>query len=375
MTLQIKFNGIESSKSVEEELPDFAKVQPDFNLEEINKDFEKLIVIGNGGSITSLRAHYYAFLEEADKELEIISTMDPDRLHEVHKHAEPENTLVMPISKSGSTIGVIESLMFFINKGYNFNPLTTPGSPLHKIAEKYDRKILKHQGVGGRFSGLTNTGLAPAELLGIDSSRLREGGEEAYQNLSSKAAKTASALHKAEQKGFNEVLTPFYSSRMFGFYPLLVQLMHETVCKQGKGQTFYGDHAPEYQHHTNQRLFGGQKNVLPFFFRTTQRKQKIQIPSKLTGIQIKNKKIEDFNGENLSEALKAEYSGIRKALEDEKMPFIDLKLENSGYKAFGKLMAFMQMTAYYSAKIRDVDPLTQPNVEKSKKMGIEERFK
>jgi len=57
------------------------------------------------------------------------------------------------------------------------------------------------------------------------------------------------------------------------------------------------------------------------------------------------------------------------------MPYIDLKLEESDYHGFGKLMAFMQMLAYYSGEVRGVDPLTQPDVEKSKKIGLEERFK
>jgi glucose-6-phosphate isomerase len=375
MNLHVDFYGIDAGEEIEKPLPDFAEVEPDFSLDEIDRDFQNLIVIGNGGSITSLRALYYSFLEEADRNLEIVSTMDPDRLRHVEANTDTEDTHVMPISKSGSTVGVLESLMFFVNRGYDFNPLTTPGSPLHQIAEEYGRQIIEHQDVGGRFSGLTNTALAPAELLGLDSRQIRTGGEEAYGKLREKAAETASALYEAENQGYTEVLTPFYSSRMFGFYPLLVQMMHETVCKDGEGQTFYGDHAPEYQHHTNQRLFGGKDNILPFFFRATHRHEKIQIPEKVSDVEVKGEEFGRLNGEDLSDALNAEFTGVKKALQEEGRPFIDLKLEDSGYRGFGKLMAFMQLTAYYSAQIHGVDPLTQPDVEKSKKKGLEERFK
>jgi len=374
MTIELDFHKLETGEAVEEELPDFTEIEPDYDLDKIDKEFDYLIVIGNGGSITSLRALYYTFLEEADKHLDIVSTMDPDRLQQVTDHTDPENTLVMPISKSGSTIGVIESLMFFINKGYDFNPLTTPGSPLHKIAERFDRSIIEHQDVGGRFSGLTNTALAPAELIGLESDVIRAGGKEGYL-MKEEAVKTAKALKDAEEKGYDQVLTPFYSSRMFGFYPLLVQLMHETVCKEGEGQSFFGDHAPEYQHHTNQRLFGGKQNIVPFFFRTSHRHQKIQIPENILDIEIKGRKLADLNNEKLSDALNAEFAGVKKALEDEKRPYIDLKLEHSSFKGYGRLMAFLQLTAYYSAVIRGVDPLNQPDVEKSKNMGLEERFK
>jgi glucose-6-phosphate isomerase len=373
MTLNIEINGLDAEKDFEPSSPEFSSVGPKYSLDQIGK-FENLVVIGNGGSITSLRALYYTFLEEADRHLDIVSTMDPDRLYQVLSHIDPENTLVMPISKSGSTIGVLESLMFFINRGYDFTPLTTPGSPLHEIAKKYDRAIIEHQDVGGRFSGLTNTALAPAKLLGLDSEEIRRGGEEGYE-MKEEAAGVAAALYEAEKIGFNEVLTPFYSSRMFGFYPLLVQLMHETVCKQGEGQSFYGDHAPEYQHHTNQRLFGGRKNLLPFFFRTTHRHEGIKIPEKVSGIEVKGRKMRKLDGENLSDALNAEFSGVREALEEEGMPYIDLKLEDSSYHGFGKLMAFLQLLAYYSAEMREVDPLSQPDVKKSKKMGLEARFR
>jgi len=373
MSIELEFHDLDAGGEVEGDLPDFTQIEPDYNLDGIDKDFDHLIVIGNGGSITSLRALYYTFLEEADKHLDIVTTMDPDRLQQVTAHADPEDTLVMPISKSGSTIGVLESLMFFINKGYDFNPLTTPNSPLHEIAEKFDRCIIEHQDVGGRFSGLTNTALAPAELIGLESDVIRAGGKEGYR-MKEKAVETAQALKNAEEKGYDQVLTPFYSSRMFGFYPLLVQLMHETVCKEGEGQSFFGDHAPEYQHHTNQRLFGGKEDIVPLFFRTNHRHKKIEIPEQISDIEIKGRKIDDFSNKELSESLNAEYTGVRKVLEDEDRPYIDLKLENSSFKGYGKLMAFLQLTAYYSAVIRGVDPLTQPDVEKSKKMGLEARF-
>jgi len=375
MTFQINTYNLEQSGDLEENTPEFAEIKPSYDLDKIDKEFDHLIVIGNGGSITSLRALYYTFIDEADKKLDILSTMDPDRLHQINSRTKPENTLIMPISKSGTTIGVLESLTYFIDKEYDFIPLTTSGSPLHEIAKKHDQRIIEHQEVGGRFSGLTNTALAPAEMIGLHSDEIRKGGEEAYEQMKSEATKLAKLLYDAEQKGFEQVLTPFYSSRMFVFYPLMVQLIHETVCKEGKGQTFFGDHAPEYQHHTNQRLFGGKDNIIPFFFRTTHRHEKIQVPDKIADIEVKGKPFGELDQENLSDALHSEFSGVKHALEDENRPYIDLKLENPGYSGFGGLMAFMQLLAYYSAEIRGVDPLTQPDVEKSKEIGLEERYR
>ena len=67
----------------QKQTPRFAEYSPD--LEEIKekaseKEFENLIVIGNGGSITSFRAYLYAFLPEIDKDVRLVTTMDPDYL-------------------------------------------------------------------------------------------------------------------------------------------------------------------------------------------------------------------------------------------------------------------------------------------------------
>jgi len=258
-------------------------------------------------------------------------------------------------------------------------PLTSKNNgALRQIAEKYDLETVNHPDIGGRYTGLSETALAPAAMLGLHVREIFNGGREMHDKLApeepNQASRLAEILHIAEEQGFDQVLTPFYASRLYGFYPLLRQLMHESVCKKGRGQTFYGDKGPEYQHHTNQRLFGGEKNILPLFIEGTHEHMTIKIPETLRNVKLRDKKLEEFHGKTYEGALKAEAEGVKKALENQGRPLVELELEEFNYSSVGGLMAFFQYLAVYSSWIRDVDPFNQPDVEMSKKLGFKERF-
>lgn len=366
------------------EKPRFARYEPD--LEEIKekaseKDFENLVVIGNGGSITSFRAYLYAFLPEIRKDVRLVTTMDPDYLNRLSRELDGEETLVVPISKSGETVGVIEALMFFMERGYEVLPVTSDNDgALRSIVEKEGLDWIEHPDIGGRFTGAVETGLVPAALAGMDVDEIRSGAEEMYEKLGpgkdNAAKELALELYEAEKGGYTDILAPFYSTRLFGFYPLFVQLMHETVCKNGEGMTVYGDLGPEYQHHTNQRMFGGEENIVPFFFRTeTHEHAEIEVPEGLEDVDIRGKKLGDLEQNSYSEALKSEYLGVKHAVDDEERPNVTLTLEELSYSSAGELIAFLQYLAVYSAWFRGVNPFNQPDVEKSKNIGFEERFK
>lgn len=364
--------------------PDFVDVEPDLErIEEVKEqyDYENLVVIGNGGSITSFRAYLYAFLNEADKNVRLVTTMDPDYLNTLSDELDPEETLVMPISKSGETVGVIESLLYFVDRDYDVCAVTSQNDgALKQIVERNDYGFIEHQDVGGRFSGLTETALAPAAFAGIDVAEIRKGGEEMYEKLAPReqynpAINVASALYDAELNGHNEIFSPFYSTRLFGFYPLFVQLMHETVCKEGEGQTVYGDIGPECQHHTNQRVFGGNDNVVTMFFRSEAHEmKKLDVPDHLNDIDIRGRELGNLQGQELKESLKAEYQGVKDTMDEEDMPNITISVDDVSHRSLGKLVSFMQYMAVYSAWMRGVDPFNQPDVEKSKDKGFEERF-
>ena len=370
--------------SIDPDRPPFSDYKPDMEMirrKAEKQEFDNLVVIGNGGSVTSFRAYMKALGKNTDKEAYIVTTMEPEYLSKLSSKLKPSNTLVMPISKSGETVGVIEALLHFMEKGFPVFAVTSDNEgALKKIVDRKDFDFIEHPDISGRFTGATETALVPAAFMGLDAKSIRKGAEKTYEKFEKEnnnvAKKAAKILYAAEKEGIDKVFTPFYSTELFGFYPLFVQLMHETVCKKGKGQTFFGDIGPECQHHTIQRIFGGADDVVTMLFHLSQHKSTfLKVGKEFNGITVRGKSLTDFDGFELGNSLFSELKGVKEALKIDNKPLIDIELDKIGPSTCGELLAFMQYLAYYSAVLRGLNPFNQPDVEKSKEIGFQKRFK
>ncbi|HXQ33613.1 MAG TPA: hypothetical protein VN843_06290, partial [Anaerolineales bacterium] len=103
---------------------------------------------------------------------------DPAQVAQTAKDYPPDKTLYIVASKSGGTAEVMAAFDYFwkLSKkdGSHFIATTDPGTSLEALARKRNfRKIFSaDEFVGGRYSALTDFGLVPAALLGIDLNRL-----------------------------------------------------------------------------------------------------------------------------------------------------------------------------------------------------------
>jgi glucose-6-phosphate isomerase len=369
-----------------QELPSFERYHEDLNKlhQTIRKygKYKNLILIGNGGSNTSFGAFYHALVPlEAKNKVFILTTMEPDLLKELKLLFPKKNTLVMPVSKSGTTIGNLESL--FALPEYKVLPITSPNEgALSAIADKEKYDIIPHPEIGGRFSGLTASAFAPAMFLGIDVVDIDEGARAMYTYCNhlvpienNPALQLAASLYLLEKKGYSEVFCPIYSSKLVGFSNLIVQLMHESVCKKHTGQTFYCADAPEAQHHTNQRFFGGQKNVVGLFITADQHdtESKVKVPDVAEHIPVRNGTIGDIDDVPYAKALEYEFQGTFRDAIANKIPVGWIHLDKITPFSVGEFLGFWHYVAVYSALLRDVNPYDQPHVETSKNLSFKLR--
>ncbi len=150
--------------------------------EEISKaNIGRVLVLGMGGS--SLTAEVVSSLF-ADAKIELptcLSILDSTHPAQVAKAAEdypPSQSLYIVASKSGGTAEVSAAFDYFwkLSKGdgSRFIAITDQGTSLEKLArERGFRKIFSaDETVGGRYSALTDFGLVPAALLGVDLNHL-----------------------------------------------------------------------------------------------------------------------------------------------------------------------------------------------------------
>ena len=386
-------------------VPNFAKYSPDLEeirkLKEKHKDRKNIIVEGNGGSISNFRGIFQALGDKENKNVFILDTEDPDYIKYLKNKCPKEDTLVILTSKSGTRIQVLVN--YFAFQDYPILAITEDNDgALNQIRKIKDLDVSFHPKISGRYSGLTECAITPAEIVGIDTEEIIKGGREMYarKGLASSveakplALQLALALDKLEEVGYIEIFLSVYSKKLSGFFELIKQLFHESVCKNELGQTIYGGEAPENQHHTLQRLISGRKNSLGFFitvkdFKKTEEELKatlanvafnssspLKIPNDLKNIKCRNITLENLNNISLDKIIKAEFQGTWQDVIDNNIPAIHLELDEISPYTIGEFMAFFQYTAFYSALLRGVNPCDQPGVEKSKEniFGIVERI-
>ena len=131
--------------------------------------------------------------------------------------------------------------------------------------------MLDHDpGVGGRFSALTNVGLLPAAMLGLDIAAMREGAGLALAPVLAKkpaaqvpaALGAALAVALAESKGKIISVLMAYADRLERFTRWYVQLWAESLGKNGKGTTPVAALGPVDQHSQVQLFIGGPRDKL-----------------------------------------------------------------------------------------------------------------
>ncbi len=135
----------------------------------IDKDnrFTDVITVGIGGSDLGPKATYLAlqYLSKPNRHVHFISNIDPDETAAILRQVNLKNTLVLVISKSGTTLETVTNETFlrnrFIQAGLkpeqHFIAITGKGSPLdHK--EQYLECFYIWDWVGGRFSTCSMVG-------------------------------------------------------------------------------------------------------------------------------------------------------------------------------------------------------------------------
>ncbi|MDD9995840.1 MAG: glucose-6-phosphate isomerase, partial [Dehalococcoidia bacterium] len=162
-------------------------------------------------------------------------------------------SMVILSSKSGTTI---EPLMLYRvlrdamdtalgagPAGRRFAAITDPGTPLVDLArdQGFGKVFLGDPTIGGRFSALTHFGLVPTALLGIsveslvqEGTRMRRLCGPGVSPNANPAASLGAAIGSMSLAGWDK-LTLVVSPEMFGFGHWVVQLVAESLGKDGKG--------------------------------------------------------------------------------------------------------------------------------------------
>lgn len=224
-----------------------------FANEVAGEGLKTVVLMGMGGSSLAPELFQKTFSNKSPfPQLVVLDSTDAERVRDVERAVQPEKTLFIFASKSGTTTEPFSFFKYFFDRvqgvskgraGRHFIAITDPGTSLVDLAEaKGFRKVfLADPHVGGRYSALTAFGLLPAALIGVDifsllaSSRvLAEGSRDISDPVFHPSLLLGLAMGILAKKK-RDKLTLLLPPGLESFGDWIEQLIAESLGKEGEG--------------------------------------------------------------------------------------------------------------------------------------------
>lgn len=359
----------------------------------LSKDTSDLIVLGTGGS--SLGAQALVQLTgwgtpgfvtpEGRPRLHFFDNLDALTMAAALKTMDLRTTRFLSISKSGGTAETLMQTLAAMSvleragggkyMKHHFAVLTEPAkngvpNPLRKLAGERDFPVADHDpAVGGRFSALTNVGLLPAILAGLDPVAIREGAAQVLAPVldGAPASDVAPALGAglavtlAEDHGIAMNVLLAYADRLEKFALWYRQLWAESLGKNGKGTTPIRALGPVDQHSQLQLYLAGPRDKWTTVLMTAAAGTGPDIAPEVAGDAFA-----EFAGRKIGDLVDAEQRATADTLAANGHPVRTIRLDKLDERTMGALLMHFMLETILAAHLMGVDPYDQPAVEEGK---------
>jgi glucose-6-phosphate isomerase len=225
------------------------------------------VLMGMGGSSLAPEVLQKSFgTGEGMLIVNVLDTTHPDSILELSDRIEPQKTLFIVSSKSGTTVETLSHFAYFwqiIPDGRHFIAVTDEGSHLHRLGEEraFRRVFVNRPDIGGRYSALSYFGLVPGALTGVNLPGLLAQADdmsrrcEATKARENPGAYLGAVMGEAALAG-RDKLTLFLPQEIDSFGDWVEQLLAESTGKEGKGIVpIVGEPMAPPQAYGNDRLF------------------------------------------------------------------------------------------------------------------------
>ncbi len=216
--------------------------------------FSDMLLLGMGGSSLGAEVLAQSFGNRPGfPRLQIVDSTDPAQLRRIESTVDLKQTLFIVSSKSGSTLepNILKQYFFERAKAAlgdaaaasHFVAITDPGSSVEKMARAQGFRQVFHgvATIGGRYSVLSDFGMAPAAAIGVDTGSFLERAAEMVRSCTASAppnenpgAILGAILGVAAQIG-RDKLTIIASPGIAALGAWLEQLLAESTGKLGRG--------------------------------------------------------------------------------------------------------------------------------------------
>ena len=323
------------------------------------KKYSTFKVIGMGGSTLGTQTIYEFFKDIVKKDFVFIDNLTQKKLN-----TKNNRSVNLVVSKSGNTIEtVVNSNIYIRRKDANIFITENKDNYLLKLANKLKAEIVHHNNyIGGRYSVLSEVGMLPAELMGLDANKFRQLNSliKNKQFINSLVSGISSTLNYIKNKKYNSIILNYdeKSENLFKWYQ---QLVAESLGKKSKGLLPIVSNMPKDNHSVMQLYLDGFKNNFYTFFYTNELKSESLKSSQILSSQ------KFLRGKNLSNIMYAQKIATEKVFNKKKIPFRSFEIKKRNEKTLGELFCFFILETILIGKLLNVNPYDQPAVELIKK--------
>ena len=299
-----------------------------FNFNELKKynKFKLLKIVGMGGSVLGINA-IYSFLKFKIKK----------------KFTFLDNLNLNKDDKSNKSIFITEN-----KKNY-----------LKQLANKLKSEIFEHKDyIGGRYSVLSETGMLPASLMGLNCKKFKRlNSLLRNKSFTNQLILNVSSILNLYQKGKTNSIILNYDEDSQDLFYWYQQLVAESLGKESKGILPVISLLPRDNHSLMQLYLDGTKNNFFTFFSVDEKKTKKIDKTNLLASHnyLKNK--------NTSHILKAQFNATQLVFKKRKIPFRTFVIKKRGEQTLGELFTFFILETILLGKAMKIDPFNQPEVE------------
>jgi len=324
------------------------------------KKFSNIRIIGMGGSILGTESIFYFLKNRIKKNLFFFNNLQS----KIDTGSSKKKYLNIIVSKSGNTLETISNSNIIIkNQDKNIFITENKNNYLHLLAQKLKTEIVHHNNfIGGRYSVLSEVGMLPAELMGLNSTKFKQLNNliKNKKFIDALVINVNNSLYFLKKKKFNSIILNYdeSSESLFRWYQ---QLMAESLGKKGNGILPTISLMPKDNHSVMQLYLDGPKNNFFTFFHVSNKNSDKIINSKILGSHshLKNK--------SLSEIIISQKLATEKVFLNKKIPFRSFEIINRNENALGELFCFFILETILIGRALKINPYDQPAVELIKK--------
>ena len=348
------------------------KYKFNFKIKELKKflKFKTVAIIGMGGSILGSKSMYYMFKDKIKKKFYFFDDIDSKKISSFKKKEKMKDVLFIVVSKSGTTV---ETLSIFLDlkilkkNAKNIIIISEKkNNPLRTISKKFRLYFVEHKiNIGGRYSVLSEVGIIPAYLMGLDVIKLRstlleflKGKKKLF--LMDSVVKLACLLKNNKIKN---IIFLNYAPELEKFLFWCQQLIAESLGKRNKGFLPTISNVPKDHHSLLQLYLDGPQDKIFYIFSV-----KKYIKRKINTKGILENKEKFLNKKNLEDIKNAQKNALIKVFKNKKIPYRNFELRNVNELVLGELFSYFILETILIGKLIEINPYNQPAVELVKTM-------